>query len=141
MYAIYTALPYETNLRFTLESNNYNVKLTSATYYIIQDIFKKRLNPQKQVLLYLCALLLAQSFASEPNPRPRTPKHPCGICNKAVTWKTAALCCDTCDKWYHKDCMGINTLIYHNVSWPCDFYGTPNFTSSILVIHHLLVLI
>jgi hypothetical protein len=52
--------------------------------------------------------------------------------NKAVTWKTAGVCCDSCDTWYHKDCIGMNTMIYkglHNVSWNCDLCDLPNLSS------------
>ena len=48
----------------------------------------------KAVLLYLCSLLLAQSYAPEPNSVPRPVKFPCVICEKAVHWNTAGVCCD-----------------------------------------------
>ena len=116
-------------------SNIIRVSLTTATYYIVRDILKTIKNnhhPRKLVLLYLFAILLAQSCVPEPNPGPRTPRYPCGICAKAVTWKTPAVCCDTCNTCYHKNCMGMNTLVYqglHNVSWECDTCGLPNLPS------------
>ena len=42
--------------------------------------------------------------------------------------------CDTCNIWYHKDCLGMNTLVYHglhNASWECDHCGLPNFSTCI----------
>ena len=43
---------------------------------------------RKQVLLYLCSLLLTLSYGPEPNPGPRPIKFPCAVCNKAVKWST-----------------------------------------------------
>ena len=34
---------------------------------------------EKLLLLYLCMLLFLESYASEPNPGPRTPRYPCEI--------------------------------------------------------------
>ena len=62
------------------------------------------------VLTYLCSILLANSYASEPNPGP--PKYSCGSCNKACTWKQKAVCCDSCDQWYHINCQGIDEKMY-----------------------------
>ena len=111
-----------------------DISVTTETLYIIRDVNNKYYKPEKQVLLYLCAILLANSYAPEPNPGPRTPKYPCGSCHKAVTWKTAGVCCDSCSIWYHKGCLGMNTLVYqglHNVSWECDHCGLPNFSTCI----------
>ena len=36
----------------------------------------------KLVLIYLCSLLLPESYAPEPNPGPRPGKYPCGYCKK-----------------------------------------------------------
>jgi hypothetical protein len=37
----------------TPESKNLNISMTTTSYYVTQDTFKKKLKPQKQVLLYL----------------------------------------------------------------------------------------
>ena len=88
----------------------------------------------KAVLLYLCSLLLAQSYAPEPNPGPRPVKFPCVICEKAVRWNTPGVCCDHCDRWYHQKCMGMPEGVYHgltNVSWECFHCGVPNFSTNL----------
>jgi hypothetical protein len=58
-------------------------------YPLLNSVKSSKLKPQKQVLLYLSSILLTRSYAPEPNPGPRAPKHPCGQCSKAVTWQTA----------------------------------------------------
>ena len=86
------------------------------------------------VLLYLCSLLLAESYAPEPNPGPRTIKFPCGVCSKACKWTTPCVCCDSCDVWYHQECMGMSDAVFKglkNVSWECLQCGLPNFSSCI----------
>ncbi|CAC5374926.1 unnamed protein product [Mytilus coruscus] len=48
--------------------------------------------------------------------------------------KLQGVCCDSCDKWYHKNCLGMDTYIYQglqNISWECNQCGMPNFSSCI----------
>ena len=89
---------------------------------------------RKLVLLYLCSILLAQSYAPEPNPGPRPIKFPCAIYQKAVKWTTPRICCDSCDVWYHQECMGMSDCVYKglkNISWECFKCGVPNLSTSI----------
>ena len=69
------------------------VKLTPSLHFVLtlQCTMSRKKGPvcrEKLVLLYLCMLLLAESYAPEPNPGPRQPKFPCSVCEKAVKWTT-----------------------------------------------------
>ena len=83
---------------------------------------------RKLVLLYLCSILLAQSYAPEPV------KFPCAIWEKAVKWTTPGVCCDSCDVWYHQECMGMPDCVYKglkSISWECFKCGVPILSTSI----------
>ena len=87
----------------------------------------------KRVYLYLSAILVSNACDVATNPGP--PKFPCNICKKAIRWTTPGVCCDTCDQWFHKACMGMHTCIYeslasNNVSWQCCRCGMHNLSSS-----------
>jgi hypothetical protein len=124
---------------FTVSTWVFTWELFNWFWLLNVCIYKKKLKPQKQVLLYLSSILLTRSYAPEPNPGPRAPKHHCGQCGKAVTWQTSGIGCDQCDTWYHKDCLGMSTQIYqglHNVSWYCDICGLPNCSSCFSALPH-----
>ncbi|CAC5398665.1 unnamed protein product [Mytilus coruscus] len=77
----------------TFKSNIY------TTSMIVITRKTKTIKYDRLVLTYLCSILLTNSYAPEPNPG--SPKYLCGSCNKACTWKQKAVCCDSCDQWYH----------------------------------------
>ena len=56
---------------------------------------------KKLVLLYLCSVVLVNSYAPELNPGHRTPKYLCGYCQIAVKWTTPGVKCDICKVWCH----------------------------------------
>ena len=91
----------------------------------------------KELLLkFLFTILLLQAGDLECNPGPYKSKYPCTVCNKACKWSQQAVRCDSCNLWTHKDCMGMNTMIYDyigkpNVTWICCQCGLPNFSSSL----------
>ena len=88
----------------------------------------------KLVLLYLCSILLTQSYAPEPNPGPCPVKFPCAVCHKAVKWMTPGVCCNSCEVWYHQERMGMPDGVYNGlkyVSWECFQCGIPNISTSI----------
>lgn len=93
----------------------------------------KSIKHERLVLTYLCSLVLANSYAPEPNPGP--PTYPCGACNKADTWKHKAICCDDCEQWYDINYQGIDHYMYEilnnsNLSWECAKCGMPNFSTT-----------
>ena len=68
-----------------------------------------------------------------------TPNYPCGACKKGVSWSCTrtAVACDSCDTWYHTDCMGMSNDSYDklhgsDVSWICTSCDTPNHSKSLM---------
>ena len=85
----------------------------------------------------LIHLLLILSGQIELNPGPRTVKFPCGECFQAVKWGQKAIACDSCDQWYHKTCIEMNSILYDNyednadLSWECCNCGVKNISLSL----------
>ena len=66
--------------------------------------------PIKRSYGCLQQLLLIISGTAEINPGPTTKlKYPCGQCNHAVKNSENSIACDSCSKWYHKDCLSMGT--------------------------------
>ena len=60
------------------------------------------------------------------NPGPNI-KCPCGQCHKAV--RSDSVACDTCDRWYHRKCLGMRKEIFLRLgdsSWHCLDCALPN---------------
>ena len=37
---------------------------------------------------------------------------PCGYCEDPVTWEQRGICCDSCDMWFHKDCVDMGSFTF-----------------------------
>ena len=121
------------DLRFA--SNLVNIRQSVVHKHLF---LKQPKRPMKSHLSYIFGILLLISSDCHPNPGPRTPKYPCGICSKAVRWsKTVrSVACTECEVWYHIDCLGMATAVYEplettDVSWYCCNCGIPNFNTSL----------
>ena len=99
---------------------------------------------QRNALAYLAVILLANSSDVEANPGPAVDGgvsnnsilYPCGCCGNEVTWDDRAICCDTCDTWYHTQYENVRDVIYEtlmnsSISWDCYRCGSPNFSSAL----------
>ena len=78
-------------------------------------------------------LYILHAGDTEPNPGP---EFPCNICNHECDWSRYAVQCDSCNLWYHADCMNMCSEVYamledSNVTWICCTCGLPNFASSL----------
>ena len=70
------------------------------------------------------ALLLSGDVQLNPGPTNRNQSiFPYGYCNLLVDYGEKGLCCDKCDIWMHKSCIGMRTRAYslldknHEASW------------------------
>ena len=61
---------------------------------------------------------------------------PCGYCEDLVTKEQRRICCDSCDMWFHKDCVDMRSFTFlaystTNVSWICCRCNHPNFDQNL----------
>ena len=87
----------------------------------------------------VCLLLILLSGQVELNPGPtsgtgslNSSVFPCGYCDLPVTWDQCGICCDSCDLWFHKNCVDMGSHTFKafsttNVSWICCNCDNPNF--------------
>ena len=86
----------------------------------------------------VCFLLILLSGQVEINPGPSSPGNqkssifPGGYCDLPVTWDQCGMCCDTCDLWFHKNCVDMGSHTFRafsttNVSWICCNCDNPNY--------------
>ena len=74
-------------------------------------------------------LILLLLSGIEPNPGPRQPRFQCTIYQNAC--KTESIACDDCDKWTHRNCIGMSTTEFSNLvkseeTWTCPSCSKPN---------------
>ena len=67
-----------------------------------------------------------------PNPGPRRPRFPCGVCTYAC--KTGVIACDECGQWMHKECIGMSTTLFTRLGdssapWTCPQCNVVNTSS------------
>ena len=101
-----------------------------------QALFFSKSRPSS--LVYIALLLLGISWDVELNPGPDSISqesiYPCGTCQNPVTWEQNSICCDTCDVWFHTDCLSMSTTLFTHLtnsdtSWLCPTCENPNFSS------------
>ena len=107
------------------------------TYYWIKSCKKHiQLTQQKFKTVHERSthrLILLLLSGIETNPGPRRPRFPCTICQKAC--KIESIACDDCDKWTHRNCIGMSTSEYSNLgksedTWTCPSCCKPNNSST-----------
>ncbi len=94
-----------------------------------QPIKPFKFSSRSNCAYFMVILLLAND--TELNPGPRPVKYPCIVCSKPAKWGQTCLQCDSCDGWYHTQCMDMPIELYEtyansNISWICSQCGQPN---------------
>ena len=100
--------------------------------------FGNRPSSPPKLYFGVCFLLILLSGQVELNPGPSSPGNqnssifPCGYCDLPVTWDQCEICCDSCDLWFHKNCVDIGSHTFRafsttNVSWICCNCDNPNY--------------
>ena len=79
---------------------------------------------KSQCLHYLSQLLIRISSDCHPNPGPRPPKYPCLSCQRAVKNNQNSVQCETCEQWWHADCLSMSAnrfdvLTEYSFAWLC----------------------
>ena len=85
--------------------------------------------------IVLAILLLAGDVHPNPGPINRETIYPCGYCQQHVGWSCSGVVCETCNVWYHRECVSITHSHYLALNnsahvWICFKCQTPNFSNS-----------
>ena len=70
------------------------------------------LDHSKSSIILMLKFLLLQCGDIQVNPGP--PKHPCGLCYKAVRSNQKAIECEECLRWFHINCTAMSAQSYDN---------------------------
>ena len=62
--------------------------------------------------IVLAILLLAGDVHPNPGPINRETIYPCGYCQQHVGWSCSEVSCETCNVWYHRECVAVAHLHY-----------------------------
>ena len=62
--------------------------------------------------IVLAILLLAGDVHPNPGPINRETIYPCGYCQQHVGWSCFEVGCETCNVWYHRECVAVAHLHY-----------------------------
>ena len=85
--------------------------------------------------IVLAILLLAGDVHPNSGPINRETIHPCGYCQQHVGWSCSGVGCETCNVWYHRECVSITHSHYLALNnsahvWICFKCQTPKFSNS-----------
>ncbi len=127
-------LPVLTNQPNNLQFSDQLICTALKTKSFKTSAFLSLHNRKPNTSWYLFSLLLLAGDL-ETNPGPSY-KFPCGSCSRPCKKNQIAIQCDTCDAWYHKKCLSMNSKVFEalantSVSWICCQCGIPNFDSSL----------
>ena len=122
-----TRLNYSEAERKELDSRSSNLLLHLTSLGKPACVRERPLN--HQVTLFLSLVLLGDSGDVEINPGPKPyvykGKYPCGVCATACKFKSAVIRCDSCNTWWHKECLGMSDSVFDDyvvdktLIWEC----------------------
>ena len=117
----------------TQQTLPYSQFLTGQAPLLWSHQRKAGLRTSSSSLLYLATVLLTGCIETNPGP-----EFPCISCGEEVTFEQRAVCCDSCEQWMHKSCMGMDSVVYNFLAgsdcmWICpsSICDVPNFSSTL----------
>ena len=129
-------------LRNTIENINHthkqNILFTKQLSYctvvcfVTYDFRHNQYIGDRSIASMMLLLLLLSEIESSPGPT----KYPYGEYNKPASyWRSIA--CDNCNKWYHKSCTEMRTIVYDcyiengKLEWECGNWAIKNISFSL----------
>ena len=114
------------NILFTKQLSYCTVVCFSVTY----DFLHNQYAGGRSIASMMRLLLLLSGVESNPGPT----KYSCSECNKPVRYGRS-IACDNCNKWYHKSCIEMCTIVYDDcytgnckLEWECCNCAIKNIT-------------
>ena len=105
------------------------VKVQSVAMYIGNGLLRGKMSKglnNREVGRVSAAIMMVLLISGDVNPNPgpqsQAPDFPCGCCGANVSWSEQALCCDHCDIWFHKSCVGISSGVYEELGNTSDMW-------------------